>query len=249
MSKKQQTPVNAVEAIERLGHAIRYFEAQVHLWHEPGQCAAAMKELPTARQGVTQCLADVHAVLAGRAFTPDANIEELHGRVTRLLELGYRVVPASFTVKARGTERVDFEGHTRTRRWTIKPNLHPIDLDAFSQEARALGLRLERLAVVVAKRAAGEQNKTDGGHRPADSPPALHRDDLLILQALDKSPTTMTQTALEDATRRTRKHIGARLKHLLTAGFVHYPAGPRGGVTMTPAGKEIVQGASAPVTH
>lgn len=65
-------------------------------------------------------------------------------------------------------------------------------------------------------------------------------EDLEILRAHRDAPTTLTQVALEAATRITRKTVGARLKELEQRGLVHRPH-PKKGTALTEAGRTFLQ--------
>ena len=73
--------------------------------------------------------------------------------------------------------------------------------------------------------------------------PALHRDDVLILEGLAKRANrAMMQVDLENATLLGRATIGTRLKKLRDANYVRRPGGDRGGEVITEAGLAALSG-------
>lgn len=66
-------------------------------------------------------------------------------------------------------------------------------------------------------------------------------DDLTILRELEKSPTTMVQTAIEAATNISRKTVGQRLKVLEEHQLVHFPHGTKKGAGLADAGRDLLK--------
>jgi hypothetical protein len=66
-------------------------------------------------------------------------------------------------------------------------------------------------------------------------------DDLSILRELEKSKTTLVQTAIEAATRISRKTVGQRLKVLEENQLVHYPHGTKKGAALADAGRDLLK--------
>jgi DNA-binding MarR family transcriptional regulator len=78
--------------------------------------------------------------------------------------------------------------------------------------------------------------------KPAPTGPKLKRGDLDILRALlATDPTARTVYDLEAAADLTRKTVSARLKRLTGQGLVVRPLGDRGGVALTPKGREVAR--------
>lgn len=85
--------------------------------------------------------------------------------------------------------------------------------------------------------ALSSSEQADGAHVGGFTPTPEH---LAILHAHRDSPTTLTQVALEAATRISRKTVGTRLKELEQYGFVHRPHGKKG-TALTDGGRAFLQ--------
>src|SRR5262249_44631723 len=71
--------------------------------------------------------------------------------------------------------------------------------------------------------------------------PAVDEEDILILTALAKGrPRLLMLYDIEAEARLSRKTVSKRLKTMADAALIDWPRGPRGGVTITAAGLELL---------
>jgi hypothetical protein len=105
----------------------------------------------------------------------------------------------------------------------------------------------EQIGDSIASRLASQLATTTGvreatGAIPPD--PSIDKEDESILRALAaEAPRLLTQDDIEAGTRPkvSRRTISKRIKPLLDAVFIVRPRGVKGGITLAPAGKAILE--------